>query len=255
MKLKLSQITLFLTACCGLSTNSELAVQCGEPTKETTFKSVFNGRDLTGWRHGDNWTVSKGEVICSERGADLTLATKMPDDFELWFEWMVAKGGEKGTTQPPQEDTPDGLFSLTYRAIPRTDLTHGQNKVTYSGEVAYGYSVGGGCVALSTDAVSPLETGSSTTSLFYTVTPSKKASRPAGQWNEGRIVRTGGLRQHWLNGEKVVDIDLNSPLQPKENDRLRVLANKLGSHGLYLQFKDDAGSLHFRNVKLKTLSP
>lgn len=254
MKPMFNRVAMLLGACCVMIAIPEVAVQCGEPIRETAFEPVFNGRDLTGWKHEGNWMVKNGEIICSERGGDLTYrATKMPDKFELWFEWMIVKGGD-GATRLSQEAMPYGLFSLTYRAIPKTDLAHGQNKLTFSGEVAFGYSVGGGCVAVSSDAVSSPETANSTTSLFYTVTPSKKASRGAEQWNEGRIVRKGGVIQHWLNGEKIVDIDLNSPLRPKESERLRVLATKLESHGLYLKFTDDTGSLHFRNVRLKTLS-
>ena len=44
--------------------------------------------------------------------------------------------------------------------------------------------------------------------LYGKVAPAKAAARPAGEWNEGRIVVRGEHLEHWLNGVKVVDADL-----------------------------------------------
>ena len=37
-------------------------------------------------------------------------------------------------------------------------------------------------------------------SLFALGGPTNDLSRPAGQWNEARIVRRGAAIEHWLNG-------------------------------------------------------
>jgi hypothetical protein len=52
---------------------------------------------------------------------------------------------------------------------------------------------------------------------FYGVTPiSRSAARPAGAWNESRIVVSKERVEHWLNGEKVaetgVDVSFPSPI-------------------------------------------
>ena len=227
MKRRLSRVALFVAACCGLTVGSEVAVQCDEPTQESRSESIFDGRELSGWKHGSNWTVENGEVVCRDRGENLAYrAAKIPDKFELQFEWKSAKH-EKDDISPQSGAMPDGLFSLTYRAIPVTDLTHGRNKLSNSGEIAFGYSTSGGRVIVATDAIPLSEAANATGSLFYTVTPDKNVSRPAGQWNTGRIVWKAGVVQHWLNGEKVVDINLDSVLKTKENERLRDLTAKL----------------------------
>ena len=35
--------------------------------------------------------------------------------------------------------------------------------------------------------------------------------KPVGEWNSGRIVKTGARIRHYLNGVKVVDVRLDSP--------------------------------------------
>ena len=40
--------------------------------------------------------------------------------------------------------------------------------------------------------------------------PPRDVTRPIGEWNESRIVASKGKVQHWLNGEKTADYDMNS---------------------------------------------
>jgi hypothetical protein len=40
--------------------------------------------------------------------------------------------------------------------------------------------------------------------------PTAKASRPAGEWNESRLVVKGYHVEHWINGTKVIDVSLSS---------------------------------------------
>ena len=40
--------------------------------------------------------------------------------------------------------------------------------------------------------------------------PSQDVSRPAGAWNDVRLVVNGAHVEHWLNGAKIVDYDIGS---------------------------------------------
>jgi hypothetical protein len=46
--------------------------------------------------------------------------------------------------------------------------------------------------------------------LYDIAAPAAGADRPAGQWNQSRIVLHGKHVEHWLNGVKVVDTTLDS---------------------------------------------
>ena len=55
-----------------------------------------------------------------------------------------------------------------------------------------------------------------TGALYDLLAPVKKAARPLGEWNKLRLTVRNGHVEHWLNGEKVleydVDEDFASPL-------------------------------------------
>jgi hypothetical protein len=58
------------------------------------------------------------------------------------------------------------------------------------------------------DRVDPKHTAGA---LYDLVAPTKDFTHPVGTWNEARIKVQGWHIEHWLNGEKIVDIDLDSP--------------------------------------------
>ena len=47
--------------------------------------------------------------------------------------------------------------------------------------------------------------------LYDLVPPKPKEVRPAGAWNEGRIVVHKGRLKHWLNGQEVVNAPCTGP--------------------------------------------
>ena len=49
-----------------------------------------------------------------------------------------------------------------------------------------------------------------TGALYSMIPASTSAARPAGQWNESRLVVKGDHVEHWINGVKVLDASLNS---------------------------------------------
>ncbi len=77
------------------------AARAQEP--EPGFKSLFNGKDLSGWRgNGDLWSVQDGCITGRTRvepklkhNTFLVLETAVPGDFELRFSYRIS-GGNSG---------------------------------------------------------------------------------------------------------------------------------------------------------------
>lgn len=87
-------VSLFLSSFSAINYN-------GIPAKGEEWISLFNGKDLTGWKiHGtEKWYVDKGELVC-ESGPDKEygyLATeKKFKDFELKLEFKQSANGNSG---------------------------------------------------------------------------------------------------------------------------------------------------------------
>jgi hypothetical protein len=175
------------------------------------FTSLFNGRDLTGWRvpAGDNghWRVVDAVIdydAQSEAGGDKSLWTEREyGDFTLRLDWRIK---ETPYTNPNVHIVrPDGTSKLdaagkpVLMAVPDSDsgvFVRGQSKAQVniwcwpvgSGEV-YGYR---------TDEKMPA-------SVRAAVTPKRLADRNIGEWNTFEITVKGSRLTVVLNGERVIE--------------------------------------------------
>jgi 3-keto-disaccharide hydrolase len=175
------------------------------------FESLFNGKDLTGWRvpAGDNghWRVVDGIIdydAQSEAAGDKALWTEREfGDFTLRVDWRIK---ETPYTNPNVHIVkPDGTSKLgvdgkpVLMAVPDSDsgiYLRGKDKAQVniwcwpvgSGEV-YGYR---------TDEKMPA-------AVRAGVTPKKLADRDIGEWNTFEITVRGNRLTVVLNGERVIE--------------------------------------------------
>ena len=184
--------------------------------KQAGFELLFNGTDLTGWEHNKNWAVQDGAITRADKGGSLTYKAKsVPDDFELKFEWKVGKGSNSGVYYRPGQ--------YEYQILDNKVHNDGKNPRT------------------------------SAASLYFCMAPAKDATRPVGEWNEGRIVCKGTVIQHWLNGERVIDFDYADPKWAAEVELLRVRGAKLADRGANLYLQDHGDPVWYKNFKLRVI--
>ena len=139
--------------------------------KKAGFKLLFDGKTLNGWQHSGNWVVKDDAITRTDRGGSLTYKTsKVPDDFELRFQWRVAQGSNSGVYYRPGQ--------YEYQILDNKVHVDGKNPRT------------------------------SAASLYFCMAPSDDATRPVGQWNQGRVICKGSVIQHWLNGKIVISFDV-----------------------------------------------
>src|SRR5438876_12307484 len=79
--------------------------------------------------------------------------------------------------------------------------------------------------------------------------------KPAGEWNEVRIVVNGNHVEHWLNGVKVVEYELGSA-----DWKARVKASKFAPHPHYgrnpegyIGLQEHDSWVAYRNIKIRVL--
>jgi hypothetical protein len=92
--------------------------------------------------------------------------------------------------------------------------------------------------------------------LYDLVPPAPaKALKPAGEWNAARIVFRAGRGEHWLNGAKILEYDLNSPdfkarLAKSKYAPIAGFADRRRGH---IVLQDHTDAAWFRSLKIRPL--
>ncbi|MCB1209456.1 MAG: DUF1080 domain-containing protein [Verrucomicrobiales bacterium] len=183
---------------------------------ERGWVTLFDGKSFDGWEQSGNWVVEDGAFYRKARGGQLTYTVAtVPDDFEIGFEWKVSAGCNSGLYYRPAQ--------YEYQVLDNIGSPYGEN---------------------------PRQAAAS---LFFCMAPSKDATKPVGEWNEGRIMCKGTVIQHWLNGQKVIDFDYTDARWAKEIELLRIRGADLSARGGKLWLQDHGQDVWFRNLKWRAI--
>lgn len=218
------------------------------------FVSLFNGRDVTGWRvpEGDNghWKVMDGVIDYdaeSEASRDKSLWTeKEYRDFVLRVDWRIKETPYRNPRVPIIK--PDGTHKLDENGreiqmvVPDSDsgiLLRGQGKSQVniwcwpigSGEV-YGYRM---------DRNMPPE-------VRAAVTPRMNADHDIGEWNRFEITLRGDRLTVVLNGKTVIEKAQLPGIPPAGPIGLQHHGGKRDG-----QWNSPPSLVQFRNIYIKEL--
>ncbi len=158
------------------------------------WEPLFDGVSTAGWMPvaggefpGECWRVEEGCLKAMVRKPTFQdiRTVKEYGDFELEFEWKIAPGGNGGVKY-----FIDKYDSWTPKGA---DRPHAR---------ARGFEYQLTDDALSAEAKRDATRG--TGSLYSKLAPMAPRLRPAGEFNESRIVVKRPLVAHWLNGARVL---------------------------------------------------
>jgi hypothetical protein len=199
--------------------------------KKDGWKLLFDGKSLAGWRAYKSetpptgWRADNGVLIRDGAGGDLMTAEQF-DDFEMRFEWKVTANGNSGIIYriATTEEFP-------WQTGPEYQILHNQGHKDGKAPITS---------AASNYAVNP---------------PTKDLTRPVGEWNESRLLARGNHVEHWLNGEKVVEYEINSPdwLERVKASKFAKLANYGRVKRGYIALQDHGDVVSYRNIKIRAL--
>jgi hypothetical protein len=196
-------------------------LKIGEP------RALFDGKTLSGWNTQDGkpvesgWIVEDGAICRESRGGNIFYQHEV-GDFELTFEWKIVEGGNNGLKYRVR-DYGGKMLGCEYQL---------------TGEMGRGLSKGS-CGA-----------------LYALYEPNdKKKLNPPGEWNTAKIVAHGAKLEHWLNGEKIVEADLDS-----EEWKTRLAKSKFAPHHDFarntlgrIMLTDHGSKVWYRNLILTLL--
>jgi type 1 glutamine amidotransferase len=198
------------------------------------WKLLFDGRSTANFRGfkkesfpKEGWIVNDGTLchVSGQGGGDI-ITTDQYENFEFTCEWKVASGGNSGIMYRCTEER-----EYPWQTGPELqildDLGHadGKNEKMRAG------------------------------TLYGLFPCAFDAARPAGEWNETRIVANGSKIEHWLNGFKVVEYDLKN-----DDYKNRVAQSKFASMPDFgkpprghIALQDHGDEVCFRNIKIRRL--
>ncbi len=199
------------------------------------WRLLFDGKSTAGWRSFKKTTFpEKGWVLVDEclkhlskaGGGDIITIDRF-QEFDLKFEWKIAPGANSGLKYFITEDR-SGAIGHEYQVI---DEKH--------------------------DAES-LRGGKWQTGGLYDCLPPKadKKLKPPGEFNTSRILVRAKRVEHWLNGEKILDFELESPelKAAVAQSKFKTVEGFGTSFPGHILLQDHGDEVCFRNIKIKNLA-
>jgi hypothetical protein len=186
------------------------------------FTSIYNGKDLTGWKptgNADAWAAEGESIVCKGGGGGWLLTEKEFGDFEFRCEYKWGKkGGNSGVAlRTPAKGDP-AYVGMEIQLI---------DDEGWPGKLA-DYQ----------------HTGS-----IYDVQPAKPAAnKPIGEWNTVRIVCQGRKVTVEHNGKELVNANLDDYKEKAEKNHSGLKRDK-GHVG----FQSYNIRVEFRNIVIKEL--
>lgn len=220
----LGAIAIATSAVASASAKDAAQAQRSETLFDGTITDAFRG-----WQSGampEGWRVVDG-ALTKDGNVDELLTKKQYANFDLRWDWKIGKDGNSGVFYRATREYDHVYWSgPEYQLLDDANAPDGRSQLTASGS-AYGlYPAPAGIV------------------------------KPYGEWNRSRLLVRGNHVEHWLNGQKVVDYELNSAAW-----KAKVAASKFSkypNYGLassgYIGIQGDhPGSLALRHVRIREL--
>lgn len=192
-----------------------------DPNPPEGFKALFNGKDLTGWKptgKADVWGAEGGAIVVEKGGGGWLLTEQEYGDFELRLEYKLSKQANSGIAlRTPREGDP-AYVGMEIQLI---------DDEGWPGKLADYQHTG---------------------SIYDVVPASKTNNKPIGEWNAIRIVCTGSKVTIEVNGQTVVDANLEDSKESKGAKHPGLSRGKG-----HIGFQSYNTRVEFRNVFIKTL--
>jgi hypothetical protein len=188
------------------------------------FKSIFNGKDFTGWDGPlDNYEIVDGAVRCKAHKGGTIYTKEQYADYVVRFEFKVPPGGNNGLAirYPGKGDTAyDGMCELQILDEKYEEVTKSKLDPRQVHGSAYGM-----------------------------IAAHRGYQRPAGEWNFQEVTIQGSRIKVELNGTVILDGDVSQAKDFMANSPHPGKDRTVGHFG----FAGHSDPVSFRNIRIKKL--
>ena len=236
---------------------SQMVVFCPntltDDERRAGWRLLFDGKTFDGWRGlgydsvpTAHWKIENGAIRKLADGQVPRLPDGQPAaggdlmtrdtyrDFELTWDWKISRAGNSGVKYNVSEEismanAPNhAALGFEYQML--DDSLHEDNKVP-----------------------------SHRTGALYDLIPPNAnkgmALKQVGDWNTSTIVFRGNHGEHWLNGKKIVEFELGTPvmdslLKASKYRDIKGFADKRAGH---IVLQDHVDEVFFRSIKIRRL--
>lgn len=206
----------------------EAASGAGDTSVEPGFEPLFDGRSLAGWQHvggpPDGYEVRDGVLRCTPGGRNL-FTIRQYGDFVLRFEFRLEEGSNNGVGIRAPLEGDAAYLGMEIQILEETAALRGK----------WG----------------PLRPEQFHGSIYDVAAARRGALNPPGQWNSQEIVAEGRRIRVRVNGQTVLDVDVNEVRDPAVLRRHPGLFRERGHIG----FLGHGDVVEFRNIRIRELSP
>ncbi len=190
--------------------------------KSSSYTSLFNGKDLSGW-HGatENYEVKDGAIVCKKGSGGLLLTSDEYANFMARVEFRLPPGGNNGLAIRSSGEGDAAYAAMTELQV----LDNDHPKYANLDERQYHGSAYGIAAAV------------------------RGYLRPVGEWNFQEITVDGSKIKVELNGTVILNADLATFDEFMANSAHPGLTRESG----YFGFAGHNDPVEFRNVSIKRL--
>ncbi len=204
-----------------------LFVGCASLKSESDFISLFDGQTLNGWTlkggHGAGYGVTNGVIYCARGGGGNLFHEKEFDDFVLRFDFKLEDGSNNGIGIRAPLDGDAAYAGMEIQILEEGAALRGKwgklRDEQYHG------------------------------SVYDCIAAKRGALKKPGEWNTEEITAQGRHIKVVVNGQTIVDADLNSVTDPEKVRKHPGLFRERGHIG----FLGHGDYLEFRNIRVKPL--
>ncbi len=245
MNNKILYLGFFVTAiillfrCASADQNNQLTSR----EKSEGWVLAFDGESFDGWR-GINregmppghWIVEDGcikkvandEVPEGSSGGDILIDRRF-DSFEFMLDWKISDNGNSGIKYNVSEEMSGGHGALGFEYQIIDDAGHP------------GVSL------------EEINTTGCLYALLPPVKPEEKILHPVGEWNTSKIIVNGKHGEHWLNGQKLLEFEIESPELDSliANSKYHTIPDFGKKRTGYIVLQDHSTAAWYRNIKYR----